>query len=275
MESKDLIAALESLKETLSGIQSAKEQVEQTTKASEALRKTVDGYVSSVNSLYASIQGWEQDLQSRQIDLNTEAQKMLKAVDTSCQQASNAVSKVANGVIENFQKETQSSLNAFVEQNNLLSKRVQEIGTLRANIEKATTEINTLKSSLVQLQRELKDSQDEQDRALADISSKMEVLPGVITQSEGAIIQKSEQHFQEVNAVLGQTTTVINGIDGKIDALTQTASAIQSACNTIKSTIDELKQSVQASETSLQKSINTNRWLIIGGVIIVVILHFI
>jgi DNA repair exonuclease SbcCD ATPase subunit len=190
------------MKETLSGIQSAKEQVERTTSASDRLRKTVDGYVTSVKSLYENLQLWEQQLQSYQTNLTADARKMLDEVDKHCKNATETISNATSGITEEFKEKTSAALTGFTTQNNKLDTHVQEMGSLRANIEKAITEINTLKSSLTEIQSELKISQDDQDRAIAALDNKLSTLPSTITTSEESlksfVDSKCQQLFTQV-----------------------------------------------------------------------------
>ena len=150
--------------------------------------------------------------------------------------------------------------------------------TLRQNIEKAIEEIKSLKSSLSQIQRDLKDSQRVQDNALDDLKEKVNALPGTIKQASDAITKRGDLQFEKHNEILDKTKSVITGINTKVESLIQTTSDIQDTCKTIEPSIKELKESVNAAKDSLQKSITINRWLIIGGIVVLIILiitHFI
>lgn len=176
--------------------------------------------------------------------------------------------------VNSFKSTSETSLTKFAEQNTLLASRVQELGALRQNVEKAIETIKSLKFSFSQIQTELKNSQKEEDQALTDLKQKVDVLPDNIKKTSDAIIEYGDFCFQKFNKILDETAPVITKIETEVSSLTQTASAIQSTCNAIRSSIEELKKKADATETSLQKSININRWLLVIGIVVLAIIFF-
>ncbi len=270
----DINTTLERLEKNLSNLDSARKQVESMVSASNELQSTVENYVASINSLYDEVKLWEKELQSSQTGLADDVSSVFAQLKTSCEATTAAFQNSSDKIVNSFKSTSETSLTKFAEQNTLLASRVQELGALRQNVEKAIETIKSLKFSFSQIQTELKNSQKEEDQALTDLKQKVDVLPDNIKKTSDAIIEYGDFCFQKFNKILDETAPVITKIETEVSSLTQTASAIQSTCNAIRSSIEELKKKADATETSLQKSININRWLLVIGIVVLAIIFF-
>ncbi len=270
----DINTTLERLEKNLSNLDSARKQVESMVSASNELQSTVENYVASINSLYDEVKLWEKELQSSQTGLADDVSSVFAQLKTSCEATTAAFQNSSDKIVNSFKSTSETSLTKFAEQNTLLASRVQELGALRQNVEKAIETIKSLKFSFSQIQTELKNSQKEEDQALTDLKQKVDVLPDNIKKTSDAIIEYGDFCFQKFNKILDETAPVITKIETEVSSLTQTASAIQSTCNAIRSSIEELKKKADATETSLQRSININRWLLVIGIVVLAIIFF-
>ena len=286
----DINSALERLEKNLSELDSARSQVLQSVNASNDLLKMVTQYVTAVKNLAANLEEWESSLRGRESELHGEFGSAITSIKHTCTEIISAFNVDVSKASSEFKKETDKTIEKFTEQNDKLAERVTELVALREQIKKATEEIESVKSALNEILKELKDSQDEQDATLEDLKTKVSGLYEKIENSKGTVLQAithSEQFFSEI---LNQTNEKIDGVSGKTDALASNVASltticqnidtlVQSSTNSIITTIntakDEIVSAIQDSKAETLKSANINRWLIVAGVIILAILQFV
>ena len=94
--------ALMQLENDLRNINSAREQVESTVKASTELQKVVGDYVSSVRKLCIGLKSWEEELSSRGTAMSEEYERTVSQISSSC-----------TAVITTFNSRVEKSINDF------------------------------------------------------------------------------------------------------------------------------------------------------------------
>ena len=257
----DINSALESLEKNLSELDSARSQVMQSVNASNDLLKMVTQYVAAVKKLVTSLEEWESFLRGRESEIHGEFGSAIANIKQMCTDIISAFKVDVNKATLDFKNDTDKTLEKFTEQNDKLAEKVTELVALREQIKKTTGGIESVKSALNEILKELKDSQDEQDATLEDLKTKVSGLNEKIDGVSG----KADALASNVASL---TTTGQN-----IDTL------VQSSKNDIISTINEVKDEVisaiQESKAETLKSANINRWLIVAGIIILVILQFV
>ena len=286
----DINSALERLEKNLSELDSARSQVLQSVNASNDLLKMVTQYVTAVKKLAASLEEWESSLSSRESELHGEFGSAIASIKHTCNDIMSAFKVDVNKATLDFKKDTDKTLEKFTEQNDKLAERVTELVALREQIKKATEEIESVKSALNEILKELKDSQDEQDAILEDLKTKISGLNEKIENSKVAVLQAIADSEQSLSAILHQTNEKIDGVSGKADALASNVASLtticqnidtlmQSSTNSITSTInkvkDEVISAIQESKEETLKSANINRWLIVAGIITLAILQLV
>lgn len=299
--------ALVQLENELQGIVSAREQVEKTVKSSTDLQKVVGEYVSSVKTLCVGLQSWESDLRSRGTSLSSEFESAISNLNSTCSDIINTFDTNAGKLGSDFKTKTNDTITKFVEQNKKLSEKVLELNTLREGIQKAIDEIAPIKESLTQLSKDLKKSQKEQDivldeikKALADLQPIKQSLSQVSkdlkdTQKvQDAVLEEIKQKITEVPATIkGYTDSIIEKIDAvdqglkttldntntKIDLLNEKADNLKNSTtqllSALQSSSDTISNAISSSKEETAKSINTNRWIIIIGIIILAALQYV
>ena len=75
--------------------------------------------------------------------------------------------------------------------------------------------------------------------------------------------------------ILDETHSIIRAIDKKMDTLTQAVATLQNTSNGIQQSCDNIKSDILSSNNAIKKSISINRWILIAGVIILIVLHFV
>ena len=271
--------ALIQLENDLRNINSAREQVESTVKASAELQKVVGDYVSSVKKLCIGLRSWEEDLSSRGTAISEEYERAVSQISSSCTTVITTFNSSVEKSINEFKSKSESTVEKFENQNTILTERVQDLNKLRDEIKTATTVIQTIKEGLSQISKDLKESQDGQDAVLKDIKQIVSEIPDIINNNANNFIERIESLKQGLSADIAS-------LQGKADNLNFELSVVKSLCHDIKSATDRLNSNLQSSKESLLsemarskeetlKSANINRWLIVVGVIILAILQFV
>lgn len=279
----DINSALERLEKNLSELDSARSQVMQSVNASNDLLKMVTQYVSAVKKLAASLEEWESSLSGRESELHGELGSAIACIKQTCTDVISAFKGDVNKVTLDFKKDTDKTLEEFTEQNDKLAERVAELVALREQIKKATEEIESVKGSLELISKDLKESQDEQDVALEEIKTKVSVLPTIIQQSLESITQavsRSEQTLAEtLNQINGKTDTLAINIANLTTLCQSVNSTITSSANNLTNVINNAKddtlRTIKESQDEITKVSNIDRWIMIIGFIIVIIMFFV
>lgn len=207
----------------------------------------------------------------------------IACIKQTCTDVISAFKGDVNKVTLDFKKDTDKTLEEFTEQNDKLAERVAELVALREQIKKATEEIESVKGSLELISKDLKESQDEQDVALEEIKTKVSVLPTIIQQSLESITQavsRSEQTLAEtLNQINGKTDTLAINIANLTTLCQSVNSTITSSANNLTNVINNAKddtlRTIKESQDEITKVSNIDRWIMIIGFIIVIIMFFV
>lgn len=272
--------ALLQLEKDLQSINTAREQVESTVKASAELQKVVGEYVSSVKTLCVSLQSWESDLKAREGSLSHEYEEAIGRVNTSCNEIINSFGAEVEKTSTDFKTKTEPVIDRFSEQIGKLEKYVQELNALRDEIKKTTREIDSVKETLTQISKDLKESQEQQDEVLNEIKLKGEDIKNQVDAVNSSVGDISEK-LDKIGINLNEG---ISSLDKKADVLSSDLISIKNSCHSILSVSSDIKSLIQKSSEHLAKSIddyhavlaksaNINRWIIIVAFIILTILH--
>lgn len=253
----DINTALERLEKNLQNLDSAREQVENTVNASNNLRQIVRDYIESITELRSDLQKWEEQLKQSQDGLSTNVQDVFAALKTSC-----------DTISTEFKFSTNETLNKFSEQNIILTERVDELIILRKELKSAMSEIVTIKDILTELTKVFKKSKENQDQALSNIIGKVVELPVTVKGYTDEVAQQMDERHKVFCQKIDDSITKAEIIIQKLDGLTETCFNVQKNCNDIRKSIDDVKNTAIAHYESLSKSININRWIIIGIIMI-------
>lgn len=259
----DINTALEKLEENLKNLDSARKQVETTVKASNDLLSVVSRYTTSVKELCERLKVWEDDLRTRGTELGSEVKQAIAQINNSCGEIMTSFSTKVNGATSAFESGTKGTLDQFVDQNNKLSKKVEELNSFKSVIENAAKQIDAVKETLEQISKDLKESQEGQDKMLEDIKQIVSSLPDTIQNGLGSVLQAISDLRKTLGDILSQMNGKIDTINGKADTL---------ATNIIATKTD-LTKMVKDTKEEITKSSNTNRIILIVGIIIIVLIQ--
>lgn len=271
--------ALVQLEKDLQSLVSARKQVDATIKASSELQIVVSDYVSSVKKLCVGLKAWEDNLSSIESSLGQDTEASISKIKKICDEITSSFASKADNINTLFQNGTKETLDKYEEQNSILAGRVGELTSLREQIKKSTVEIDSVKGSLEVILKELNESQEEQDKALEEIRKIVSALPTNIQQNVNNVIQVVNRLEQVLNELLGQTNMKIDDVSGKTDTITSKLISMTDLCHNINSSINSstthLSSTINNAKEEITKSLNINRWIIIGGIIIIAILQFV
>lgn len=271
----DINTALQRLEQNLNDLTSARQQVEDTVKASNELQKVVAEYVSSIETLCTRLKRWDADLGNRESSLSHEIESMVTQLTTSSTQIVSLFQKSVEDTTSEFSNKTNTEVTKFVEQNNKLAERVQELNKLREEIKKSTGEIQAIKESSAQISKDLKESQEGQDVLLDDIKTK---VASVDTATQN-IISSLESLNQSVTSGFDNLSTRTDVIANDIAQLTSLCQSIKNATTAIGTSIQtstsQIENKINEAKDAVSKATNINRWILIAGIILMVILQFV
>lgn len=236
----DINATLEKLEKNLENLTSAKIQVENTVNASKGLQEVVNGYIASVKALYKEVQSWEKELQNMQSTKSTDIENTFTRLKTACKEITFQFDDVVKNLTLAFESKTNTTIDRFITTIESLDKQIKALKSFQKDLEDFTTEEQANKETLRQISANLNDSQNEQNKILLNITQEITLLKTSIT--------ALSKDFH---------TTLIQTKD-----------------NILQST-ESIKQTTNNSCHKIKKEINTNRWIIIAGIIILIILHFV
>ena len=278
MESNELLASLAKMEASLNEVESARKQVESTVNASSELQKEVREYVSAVKALCVSLQSWASDLRVREGELSHEYESAIARVNDTCAQIIQTFGTNVEQTTADFKSKTENAIEKFTEQNMILTERVQDLNALKEDIKKATSEIQAIKESLVQLSKNLKESQDQQDVELGKIKELIEKLPQSIEGCANTVKQAISQSEEFIIASLNEAKGKIDEVKSKANDILSGVGDLKSQCQDINSTLstktEELTNSIQKSQIELAKVNKFNRNILVVGFVITCLLQF-
>lgn len=274
--------ALAQLEKDLQKINSAKEQVESTVRASTDLQKVVSEYVSSVKGLCESLQSWDSDLRTLEGNLSSVFEETIYRVNSTCDEIVSSFGSAVEKSCTDFKDKTDNIIEKFTEQNTKLSEHVRNLSNLKEDVNKAITEILYVKNTLLLISENLKELQEKQDVELNDIKAKSEEVNtkvNAIASSAEVIQVKLDSITKCLNDGISLFDRKAETICSDLITLRIDSQSIISASSEIKSSLQlstkEIVASINVLKTESAKSIKINRWILIVGFIVMVALNIV
>ena len=265
----DINAALERLEKNLSEVESAKKQVEETIATSESLQQIIGRYSDSLVELNSEISKFILEVQNYQSLKTSELDLAISKIKTSCEGVVIKFNTDVKDSKDAFNAEFSETLTKFGYENNKLTEQVTKLSSLHDALDIATSEVKEIEKKMDGIAKVLKDSQGEQDRSLDNIKSSLTSLPANITSQIDGVINTIN-----INAVDEIEKSIVSAIQ-KLNTITSVLSETKTICNAIKSDIAQLKKSMDFGLSEVGSAININRWILVIGIIVLIILHFI
>ena len=271
----DINAALERLENNLAEVESAKKQVDETIATSENLQKIIGRYSDTLSTMGKDISVFIEEIRNYQDIETSELSSAVDAIKTSCECVINKFNADVRDVIKSFDEKITETIVKLGSENEKLQNQVNKLDSLQDFLNKATKELNEVENKVDILATELKTSQDSQDKTLASIKSSLEALPSSVKSHTEAIVEEVKNHALDLKIKSEEIIEDISKAIQKLDKQNSVLTGTKELCDGIKGDIENLKDSIDSKFESMRSAININRWIIIIGIALLSILHFI
>lgn len=236
----DVNASLERLENNLQDISSAREQVQNTVKASSELQGVVKSYVDNINSILEETILLREELGKIKLQNISEAQDAVSAIESSCA-----------SVVDSFRNDVSGVLSEFSSENKKIAKTRNELNAFQKKLEESIVISSELKVELEQTSNNLQSIQHSQEKG----------FDGISKQSEKDL-EKLNQSIELLSKGTGQQFTRMSDRIRALDRIVTDNQVI----------LAYLKQEVTQSQKLVIENLEINRLIFMVGMIILILL---
>ena len=235
----DINLTLERLEKNLQDINSAKKQVEDTINASSQLQNVVNGYVTSVNTVFLL----KEEIGKMKNQKVTEVKEAVAAIEASC-----------TAIISTFKEDTSSILADLSSENDRLTKSNEFLRVFQTKLEQSIEITSVLKTK--------------QDKVSADVLS--------IHNSQQEATENISKQYDQLSQRMDTSITVLtDSMDKDFGKLSKQTEELNRAVTKIQMTIEDLDKQISEQHVTNLKNININRWILIIGILLLAALQFV
>ena len=285
MENNELFQTIEQLKNTLSDVASARQQVEDVISAYTHTNTEINFYIENFERIEVGISAVIELLSNNKAAIEQQATAIVSEFKKSC-----------TSIVEDIKKELTASVGQFdVEVNRNIVNITMQIKSLETVVDNAAklasiTEIisdstNKTVDSVNTIKQELNASQKIQNDAIKHIGDTlMSVLYQVQSSSTlldnitKSLIEQEKQlvvQRQNLDAYSNFAKQAINTLLADTNKIGTLCDNVKTSISHTQQAIDSLKKIVEDNSTRISKENIINRWLLILCFIILVIIHFV
>ena len=264
------------------------ESISKINKDCDAIIAGLGASVQKINAdLLKSVNEWKDDKKASQEQDQKALEESISKISKDCELIILNLGTSLDNVTKEFTDSTKSSMTLFNDENSKLAEQVEKINLLKTAIANSIGEITSVKSALNSILKELKDSQEAQDKMLMDINTKVTAITPAVkhlidemeTEAKEAV-SKIISGLNETNSLLPQMQEALDKIITKTDEIKVAAGEIHAVTDTIKlssfnnlTKLNEMSTAQVNANEELLSATKTNRWIIIIGIVLVVILQ--
>ena len=285
MENNELFQTIEQLKNTLSDVASARQQVEDVISAYTHTNTEINFYIENFERIEVGISAVIELLSNNKAAIEQQATAIVSEFKKSC-----------TSIVEDIKKELTASVGQFdVEVNRNIVNITMQIKSLETVVDNAAklasiTEIisdstNKTVDSVNTIKQELNASQKIQNDAIKHIGDTlMSVLYQVQSSSTlldnitKSLIEQEKQlvvQRQNLDAYSNFAKQAINTLLADTNKIGTLCDNVKTSISHTQQAIDSLKKIVEDNSTRISKENIIDRWLLILCFIILVIIHFV
>lgn len=285
MENNELFQVIEQLKNTLSDVASARQQVEDVISAYTHTNTEINFYIENFERIEVGISAVIELLSNNKAAIEQQATAIVSEFKKSC-----------TSIVEDIKKELTASVGQFdVEVNRNIVNITMQIKSLETVVDNAAklasiTEIisdstNKTVDSVNTIKQELNASQKIQNDAIKHIGDTlMSVLYQVQSSSTlldnitKSLIEQEKQlvvQRQNLDAYSNFAKQAINTLLADTNKIGTLCDNVKTSISHTQQAIDSLKKIVEDNSTRISKENIIDRWLLILCFIILVIIHFV
>ena len=236
----DVNASLERLEKNLQDISSAREQVQNTVKASSELQGVVKSYVDNINSILEETILLREELGKIKLQNISEAQDAVSAIESSCA-----------SVVDSFRNDVSGVLSEFSSENKKIAKTRNELNAFQKKLEESIVISSELKVELEQTSNNLQSIQHSQEKGFDGISKQSEKDLEKLNQSIELLSKGTEQQFTRMSDRIRALDRIVT--DNQV-------------------ILAYLKQEVTQSQKLVIENLEINRLIFMVGMIILILL---
>ena len=271
----DINTALERLEKNLSDVESAKLQVDETIATSESLQQIISRYSESLQSLNSEISTLVAEVNNYQSLKTSQLDGAIAKIMDTCDRVVNKFNADIKKSTNNFGELCAEASKSIEVESSKLAEHVNKIDSLYTVLDKATKEVVDIKKTLDMISEDIKISQGEQDKSLANIQSSLLSLSTSITSQINSVQTLFNSNYSDLMNKSDKINSEVSFVNNKIEKVLSVLTETNTICIGIKADIVSLKRDVESYDSSIQSVLKTNRWIVIGGVAVLIILHFI
>lgn len=282
MDSKEFLESLERLKSTLEGVKSAKEQVEDTVKAYDALHTVMTEYTGKINEVAEKLETLITGLSGQRADLETDykaaignlestctglvganklaLEAVAKQFQTTCVDAGLTLSTKLDDVSANFSNDITAGIDDFKTRNEAevskldaqlikFEQQVKQMDLIQTSMKQANDIVVELKNGLDRLGKDIASAEELQDEALDEISKSLSTSQGNQDKALDNILQQVTES--------GKTTGRISETSVSIKAVvTEVSKSVNSISEFQKTASQNLIRRLQDTKKDLKSDID-------------------
>jgi chromosome segregation ATPase len=264
MENKEFLEALENLKKTLTGIDSAKKQVESTIQAYAALQSSIDNYGKKLDPIAVLMSSIVATLVEKQEALVGQANTIISSFEESVKKGITKLSNECDSIktsfdakikesIADFATKQQEELNKLAYLNGQLDTSVQSLTSVGQTIKEAKVKIEEVANSISILKNEIAASQKSQDDAIARLSIELSAISNSNNQSFSEIITALSDNYNSLLAAVNAIVPLVNNVSRSMTDLHAKVDTLYMKVDNLSATATESKSKIYSYESSIQK----------------------
>lgn len=267
MENIELLKTIEQLKETLSDVATARDQVNETVKAYSKTQTEIHFYIENLNQIESAISSLISMLQNNKIIVEQQSINAVDNLKASCDVILNQAKSEFVATSLRFSDETGRSVNSLTTQIERFDHSIDKANTLTNKVEATSKEVSGLIASVKSLQVDIVNSQKTQDEANEHIREMLSDAKVSLSKQDEVLSQNAHNLDSIVESISSCTVSLT-------EKLSKVSSEITVSFSSVDKSIEDLKSLQDKHCSNVLKEINTNRWIIIATLIILVVLQF-
>lgn len=285
MENNELFQTIEQLKNTLSDVASARQQVEDVISAYTHTNTEINSYIENLERIEVAISAVIELLSNNKTAIEQQLTSIVGDFKQSCTSIVSDIKKELAASTKQFDIEASRNIINLTMQIKSLEAVMDNVAKLTSIAEIISDSTNKIVDSVNAVKQELNTSQKNQDEAIKNVgNTQISVLNHV--QSSSKLLDNINKSLLEQEKLLvtqrERGDIHSNSARQALDALSANTIKIGTLCDNIKTSIsntqqaiDSLKKAVEENSVRMSKENKINRWLLILCFIILVIIHFV
>lgn len=285
MENNELFQTLEKLKDTLSDVASARQQVENVVSAYTNINTEINSYVENFKQIEVSIAALIDLLKNNRMALEKQAISVVCEFRRSCTSIADDIKRELTASSQQLDAGVSQNLSRMTKHIEKLGITVDEAHKLIPIVQSISASTSNIVDNINAIKQDLNTSQKKQDEAIEHIGNTQN---SVLQQAKSCntfldAIDKSFSKQEKLLVSQKQNLEIhANSTRLDLDALSTGVTQLEALCNDIKSSISHTQQAIdsltkvlESSSARIFKENKINRWLLIIGLIILIIIHFV